>query len=299
MRATVLVLAALCIVPLACSSGPSGGTSEGTGGAGAAGGGGQGGSAGSGGAGGQGGAGGGPGAIFVPAVGTTWQWQLSGLPIDTSIDVAVYDIDLFETTPEQIAKLHADGRKVICYFSAGSYEEYRPDAADFPSEVKGSPLDAPFQDELWIDIRTTVVREIMNKRLDLAVQKGCDAVEPDNVDGYTNDNGLSLTAADQLEFNRYIAKQAHARGLSVGLKNDLEQLDDLAPDFDWALNEECFTYDECGLYKDNFLAANKAVFHAEYVESSQLDAVCAVTKPLGLSTLLKNIELDAFRLPCP
>jgi hypothetical protein len=221
------------------------------------------------------------------------------LPLDTSFDVTVYDVDLFETTPAQIAELHAQGRKVVCYYSAGSYEEYRPDAADFPAEIKGSPLDAPFQDELWIDIRAAAVRDIMKKRMDLAVQKGCDGVEPDNVDGYTNDNGLSLTAADQLDFNRFIAAEAHARGLSVGLKNDLDQLGDLAPDFDWALNEECFAYDECGLYADNFLAANKAVFHAEYVDPAQIDAVCAVTRPLGLSTLIKNIELDAFRLPCP
>jgi hypothetical protein len=41
------------------------------------------------------------------------------------------------------------------------------------------------------------------------------------------------------------------------------------------------------------------VFHAEYVDRNQLAAVCAVTQPLGLSTLIKNIELDVFQLPCP
>jgi hypothetical protein len=238
-------------------------------------------------------------SVWQPPVGTTWQWQLAGLPIDTSLNVDAYDVDLFDTTDEQLATLKADGRSVICYVSAGSWEEFRPDAAEFPAAVKGNPLDAPFQDELWLDIRSAEVRTLMQRRLDLAMARGCDAVEPDNVDGYTNDTGFELTAADQLDYNRFIAAEAHNRALSVGLKNDVEQAADLEPYFDWALNEECFTYDECAQYQDNFLAANKAVFHAEYADPSQLAEVCAVTEPLGLSTLIKTIELDAFRLPCP
>ena len=237
--------------------------------------------------------------VWRPPVGTTWQWQLAGLPIDTSLNVDAYDVDLFTTTDEELATLKADGRTVICYFSAGTWEEFRPDAAEFPVVAKGHPLEAPFQDELWLDIRNAEVRTLMQRRLDLAASRGCDAVEPDNVDGYRNDTGFELTAADQLDYNRFIAAQAHARGLSVGLKNDVDQLADLEPDFDWALNEECFAFDECALYRDTFLASNKAVFHAEYVDPSRLAAVCAVTEPLGLSTLIKDIELDVFRLPCP
>lgn len=237
--------------------------------------------------------------MYQPKPGTSWQWQLSGLPIDTSFDVEVYDVDLVETKPAEMDALHAAGRKVICYFSAGSWESYRPDAGDFPEAVKGSPLDPPFADELWLDIRSTAVRDIMKKRLDLAVTKKCDAVEPDNVDGYSNDNGFGLTAADQLDFNKFIANEAHARGLSVGLKNDIEQLADLIDFFDWALNEECFTYKECDAYGPTFIQAGKAVFHAEYVSPNKLSEVCAVTKPLMISTIIKNIELDAFRLPCP
>ena len=163
--------------------------------------------------------------------------------------------------------------------------------------MKGNPLDPPFADELWLDIRAPEVRDIMKARLDLAAQKGCDGVEPDNVDGYSNDNGFGLTPQDQLDFNRFIATEAHSRGLSVGLKNDLDQAADLLPDFDWALNEECYTYNECGVYTDTFIAAGKAVFHAEYTDPATLDAVCAVTKPIGLSTLLKAHR--ARRLAAP
>jgi len=287
----------LGLILAACDGGGTGGT----GGAGAGGAGATGGAAGSGGdAGGGGvGGGGGNGAPWVPATGTTWQWQLSGLPVDTSVDASVYDVDLFESDASLVAELHAAGRIVICYFSAGSWESFRPDSGDFPASIKGDPLDPPFADELWLDVRSDLLKPILEARLDLAVTKGCDAVEPDNVDGWANTTGFPLTADDQLAFNGWIAGAAHERGLSVGLKNDLEQLGDLEPLFDWALDEECWTYDECDLYAPNFLANGKAVFHAEYVDASQLDAVCAATKPLGLSTILKNIELDAFRLPCP
>lgn len=256
------------------------------------------GGAGGGGGMGMGGQGGGAG-VYLPKPGTSWQWQLSGLPLDTSFDVDVYDVDLVETKTSEIDALHAAGRKVICYFSAGSWESFRPDANDFPAAVKGSPLDPPFADELWLDIRAQVVRDIMKKRLDLAVTKNCDAVEPDNVDGFSNDNGFGLTGADQLDFNKFIAKEAHARSLSVGLKNDIEQLPALVDSFDWALNEECYSYNECDAYSSNFIAAGKAVFHAEYVDAGQLAKVCGVTKPLQISTIIKNIELDAYRVACP
>jgi hypothetical protein len=238
------------------------------------------------------------GTVWHPPVGTTWQWQLAGLPVDTSMKVDAYDIDLFTTRDTELATLRADGRSIICYFSAGSWEGFRPDAAEFPAPARGHPLDPPFADELWLDIRSAEVRTLMQRRLDLAATRGCDAVEPDNVDGYANDTGFTLTAADQLDYNRFIAAEAHKRALSVGLKNDIEQAADLEPHFDWAINEECFTYDECTRYRDNFLASDKAVFHAEYVDRNRLAEVCAVTEPLGLSTLIKNIELDAFRLPC-
>ena len=107
----------------------------------------------------------------------------------------------------------------------------------------------------------------MQARLDLAVSKGCDGVEPDNVDSYANSNGLGLTAADQLDFNRFVALEAHKRGLSVGLKNDLDQVKTLQPAYDWALNEQCNQYGECsGL--SAFVTAGKAVFGVEYSGSA-------------------------------
>ena len=177
---------------------------------------------------------------WVPAPGTTWHWQLTG-DVDTSLDVDVYDIDLFDVEASLIGELQDAGRVVICYFSAGSYEEWRPDADQFPDMALGSELDG-WPGERWLDHRDPTVREIMAARLDLAVEKGCDAVEPDNVDGYANNNGVGLTGDDQLDYNGWLATEAHARDLSIGLKNDLDQLAELADQFDWALNEECMQF---------------------------------------------------------
>ena len=236
--------------------------------------------------------------VFVPPLGTTWQWQLQGT-IDTSFDVAVYDIDLFDVDAATIESLHAAGRTVICYLSVGTFEPFREDAAAFPEEVKGNPYDPPFQEELYLDVRDPRVAAIMEARFDLAVAKSCDGVEPDNVDLHDQDSGFAITPEESLVFNRFLATAAHARGLSVGLKNNLSQLNELVDDFDWALNEECFAFQECDAYLDNFIAQDKAVFHAEYVDADQAGIVCATTGALGLSTIVKELELFAPVTFCP
>jgi hypothetical protein len=53
------------------------------------------------------------------------------------------------------------------------------------------------------------------------------------------------------------------RGLSVGLKNALEQVDELITYFDFSVNKQCFKYSECGLLAP-FINHEKAVFNAEY-----------------------------------
>ena len=76
-------------------------------------------------------------AWWRPLPETTWQWQLTD-EIDTSIDVAMYDVDLFDVPQAVVDSLHAEGRVVVCYFSAGSWERWRPDADDFPDAVLGA-----------------------------------------------------------------------------------------------------------------------------------------------------------------
>ncbi len=224
----------------------------------------------------------------------TWQWQLTE-NIDTSYDVDVYDVDLFETPQSKIDELHADGRKVICYFSAGSWEDWRPDAGVFPESIKGNALDG-WPGEKWLDIRDiSTLGPIMENRLDLAVSKKCDGVDPDNIDGYTNNSGFSLTSSDQITYNQWLADQAHSRNLSIGLKNDIDQINDLVNDFDWALNEECYQYNECAAYQ-TFINADKPVFGVEY--QGAMSSFCPQAATSGYSWLKKNIDLDSWRFSC-
>ncbi|MFZ1757212.1 MAG: endo alpha-1,4 polygalactosaminidase [Caldilineaceae bacterium] len=233
-------------------------------------------------------------AIWQPAPGTSWQWQLKET-IDTSFAVTMYDIDLFDAPQATIDELHNAGRVVICYFSAGSWENWRDDAGAFPSSVLGEPLDG-WPDEKWLDIRQIAsLTPVMTARLDLAVTKKCDGVEPDNVDGYANESGFPLSGADQVAYNRWLAQQAHSRGLSIGLKNDLDQIPQLVEDFDWALNEQCFQYNECDTLLP-FVQAGKAVFGVEYAGDPAV--FCPQANGKGYSWLRKNLDLDAYRVDC-
>ncbi|MFF2011424.1 endo alpha-1,4 polygalactosaminidase [Streptomyces sp. NPDC058195] len=229
-----------------------------------------------------------------PEAGLGWQWQLSG-PLDPAVDVPVYDIDGFDHGTAAVDGLHRRGRKVICYLSTGAWEEFRPDAGKFPARVLGRGNG--WKGERWLDIRRTDVLEpLMEKRIAMCARKGFDAVEPDNMDGYRNRTGFPLTAADQLRYNRLIAEIAHRHGLAVGLKNDLGQIPELEPDFDFAVNEQCAQYGECAKLSP-FVKAGKAVFHVEY--ELPVTRFCGQSRRLGLSSLLKKYELGAWRQECP
>ena len=232
--------------------------------------------------------------IWIPPPGTTWQWQLSG-ELDFSIQAQVWDIDLFDADAEVVSALHEQGSKVVCYLSAGTQEQGRPDDAQFPDEIVGRQLE-DWPDERWLDIRRLdLLGPIMEARLDQCAAKGFDGVEFDNVDGYANESGFPLTAEDQLRYNRFLAEQAHERGLAAALKNDLDQITELEPFFDFAINEECFQFDECEILLP-FIEAGKAVFHVEY--ELDADEFCIQTNALGFSSMLKGWDLDAFREVC-
>lgn len=241
----------------------------------------------------------GTGDQWIPAPGTTWQWHLGADPVDPSLNVSVYDVDLFETDATLIASLKQSGKKLICYLSAGSWEEWRPDAGEFPQELLGNDY-AGWPGEKWLDIRQIdKLAPILRSRLDLCRQKGFDAVEPDNIDSYENETGFPLSPADQITFNTWLAAEAHARGLSIGLKNDGEQAGELVAHFDWALTEDCFDQGWCG-QMNVFIDAGRAVFQAEYTDSGvDFGAVCTAAQQTQFSPLYKNRDLDAWFEVCP
>ena len=131
--------------------------------------------------------------------------------------------------------------------------------------------------------------------MDLAVTKGCDGVEPDNVDGYTNNTGFPLNGGHQIAYLKYLSDLAQTRNLSIGLKNNVDQIADLVNDFDWALNESCNKYNECGNYS-LFIDQNKAVFGVEY--SGSTSSFCPAMNNANYDWLLKNRSLGVERTAC-
>jgi hypothetical protein len=146
-------------------------------------------------------------AVPTFSVGASWQIVLRQqlkIPPSQAIQpdfVDVWDIDLFENTDNgkdgsTIAYLKSlpHKPKVICYFSAGSYEDWRTDwPENFDKDNYGSPL-IGWDGEYWLDIGSSAVQEVMFNRIRLAATMGCDAVDPDNVDGYVSPSPCSLAA---------------------------------------------------------------------------------------------------------
>jgi hypothetical protein len=245
-----------------------------------------------------------------PAVGTRWQYQLQG-DVDPSVcatpwtggpcvrpeafDIDLYDNDGTALNAAAVDAIHAMGAHAICYVSGGSIENWRPDASLFPKAVIGRSNGWP--GEKWLDIRRLdVLLPIMRARAQRCADAGFDAIEWDNVDGSSNHTGFPVTASDQVTYNRALAAIAHDVGLSVGLKNDVDQLTQLLPWFDFAVNEQCAQYHECDGY-DAWVAAGKAVVQVEY--SAALNGFCPDAIASGRSAIKKALALDALPYqPC-
>lgn len=233
--------------------------------------------------------------------------DLAGNPIPTG---DVYELDGDAATAAQVAYLQSKGKRVVCYYDGGVYEDYRVDAHRFPASVIGKP-DEGWEGSWWLDIRqVNILKPIMETRTQTCADKGFDAVIPDEVTNWSNDSGFPLTYQDQLIYNRMLAKLAHDRGLTVGLKGDIEQVQDLVGDFDFTLNEECYQYKECtNVYNPAdgqnhpglqvFVEANKAVWVAEYKQVGTI-ASCtnAISNRFNLSWYKLDLGVNRGRTDC-
>ena len=232
-----------------------------------------------------------------PAAGLSWEWQLTGEP-DPDLRGDVIDIDL-EVDHSIVDGYHAQGTRVICYISVGSYEDWRPDADRFPEETLGKEYEG-WSGERWLDIRRLdLLAPIMLARLDACAQKGFDAVEPDNMEIHTNDTGFPLSYQDQLRYALWLAEAAHQRGLAIGQKNAPDQTGDLVEAFDFAITEDAFYY---GWAEEllPYIRAGKPVLAAEYTDlPGDFEADCRQAQALGFSLILKHRDLDAWGRTCP
>lgn len=231
-----------------------------------------------------------------PAVSASWQVQLVGT-LDTSLDVSVYEVDLFDTAEADIDALHAAGRRVICYVSTGTFEPWRSDAAAFPPAAVGNVV-AEYPQERWLDTRDATIRAVMTARLDRARDKRCDGVDLSTVSSGTADTGFSLTAADALGYARFLAAEAHGRGLSAGLGGAEDIAAELVPSFEWALTQGCLDAGTCASLAA-FVAAQKVVFAVEFGTAADAATICPRVRQQGFNPLIKNRSFDAFRVACP
>jgi uncharacterized protein (TIGR01370 family) len=238
---------------------------------------------------------------YKPTPQTTFDWDLrSDIPADFTYTATVIDIDAFENSKDFITDLHAQGKKVIAYVSVGSWEDWRPDKNDFPAEIIGNEY-PDWEGEKFLDIRNIdALAPIMRARLDLIKEKGFDGVEPDNIDlnSWTSEElGFEITDADVIAYSKWLATEAHQRGLSIGQKNATDLADQLVTTFDWILLEDAFYED----FQDDakvYITHNKAVFATEYTDNTSpitfQQVVCPKAQAIRFSAILKHRDLDAF-----
>jgi hypothetical protein len=252
------------------------------------------------------------GGINVNITGTPFTGGASVRPgvfdIDFQTDGACTGGTIMQENGAAVAAIHANGAKAICYIDAGGAESFRPDFPEYQTFndncggcLFGKPIGG-FRNEFWLNInndqgqRTFILNEI-SKRLDRCKANGFDGVEMDVVDAWSNRTGLTITPDTQLLFNTALANLAHMKGLTVALKNDVEQIPDLAPYFDYAINEQCQQYSECGNYTTYFVNANKAVFQVEY--KLKTSNFCPPANAANRNAILKTFDLfDTPWVPC-
>jgi hypothetical protein len=234
------------------------------------------------------------GGWWTPPQHLTWYWQLTGT-VNNDEPVAAYDIDGFENSAAEVASLHSQGKHVICYIDVGTAEDFRPDYSEFPKSVLGRSNGWP--GERWLDIRQLpVIEPIMTRRFEMCREKGFDAVEPDNIEGYANKTGFPLTAAEQLTYNEWVADEVHSLGMAVLQKNDGEQTRELLAYFDGALSEQCNQYRECAAFQP-YLQTGKPVLNAEY--RLGVKRFCAADEAAGIMGARYNLALNGKRFqPC-
>lgn len=244
--------------------------------------------------------------VWQPEVGAKWQIDISNDQLSASgllpSDAQIWDVDVFNTPASLIASYKAAGKKVICYFSAGTSENWRPDFSSFTAQDQGADL-PDWPGEKWLDLRSDNVWNVQQKRIQMAAEAGCDGIDPDNMDGYSNQNGGGfsppLSQEDSVTFMQKMAGEAAKYGMAIGLKNALDIIPAVTDIVQFAVNEQCVANSECNTY-DGFLNAGKPVFHIEYGDASSLSSFCLQSSSNAgqFSTIVKHLALDFWALYC-
>ncbi|KAF7309024.1 Glycoside hydrolase family 114 protein [Mycena kentingensis (nom. inval.)] len=171
----------------------------------------------------------------------------------------------------------------ICYINAFQTQS---DAADFWQSAANDDLllrtksgayfeDPDWEGEFFLDTSTgakrTRIAAILNGWIDDCAKKGFQAIEPDNLDTFTRSNKL-LTQSNNLALAKLIVDHAHSLGLLVAQKNTGSEIGSAGRNtagFDFAVAEECQTFDECDAYTDVY---ENNVIEIEYTDADDAEA---------------------------
>ena len=241
--------------------------------------------------------------VKLPPTGKViWDWQI-GASTDASIGLPaganLIDLDGFGVSAATVAALKSKGAYMVCYLDVGSYEPGRPDSARYPSYLK-LQQDPDWPAEYFLDITdvfkpNSVLASILTDRMKMCKSKGFDALEPDNLQNDENVSGGRITSQQQLDFNGWIADQAHANGLAVFQKNGPDKILEtdrtgkmMVEKFDGILNEQCQQYSECGPLAE-YTKRGKLALNVEYRKSVALN--CTLMHSNGIVALKKDLGL--------
>mmetsp|Transcript_31192 Transcript_31192/g.50048 ORF Transcript_31192/g.50048 Transcript_31192/m.50048 type:complete len:431 (+) Transcript_31192:171-1463(+) len=209
--------------------------------------------------------------------GMTWAnkaWGFSDSGNDSIKGMKMVLVDPEDMEADDIERLKGDNHIVMCYFSAGTIEKFRKDYEPYKERWDALAMGEMSQwDETWLDIRQPdSLLELMDTRLQRFKDLGCQAVEPDNMDCFDNEDcystmeEVSESERKELEiaYVRRLADMAHSYGLAIVVKNALDIVADIHTSFDGVITENCLKYDECEHFKEYFYRKGKAFFAVEY-----------------------------------
>ncbi len=232
---------------------------------------------------------------YVPASDVRWFAQLDGA-VDVEQPAELFYLDPEQQRGAQLPALQARGRHYFCYLSAGSVEEFRSDARDFPDSAIGKVLNG-FPNEHWLDVRDATVRDLMARRVTALAAQGCAGIPPSSLAVHAADTGFDLTLTDALDYARWLAERIHAAGMSAGLTGPQELTQELWPTFDFGLAIGCVSGSECVEYAP-FTRAKKTVLHVELGDEKTAPQLCNAAKTLGFTALVSDAGFTGRCIAC-
>lgn len=171
-------------------------------------------------------------------------------------------INVFQTQPEDSSWWKKNHPDLLLKKKDGQYFE-----------------DPDWEGELFMDTSTDAKRQaianVHKTTIDNCASKGFNAIEPDNLDTFTRSDNL-LKQENNLALAKILADYAHSKGLAFAQKNtggELQGTGKSTVGFDFAIAEECQTFNECPAYTDTY---GNNVIEIEYSDNgkSYFDSAC-------------------------